>query len=185
MRKHNQQYWRTSTLLQKNIPLTLYSRKGCERVVCERWVGDRNRLQHIDPKFLCIVAALLPHSAGLLNQGPEGPSPLSEPGSHCLELQLELQLQLTPTSWLQLTQAVCGTSLYNCLTSTCFLWASICTEFNPSTGQGDIFDRMHLFLDWQLDRGPICYISVYLKQWSQDMLCFLSLQRLRMKGSSE
>ena len=34
----------------------------------------------------------------------------------------------TPTNWPQLTQAVCGTWLYNCLTTTCF---------NPSTGQGD------------------------------------------------
>ena len=39
-------------------------------------------------------------------------------------LQLELQLEL------QLTQAVCGTWLYNCLSYICFLWAS--------TGQGEI-----------------------------------------------
>ena len=44
-------------------------------------------------------------------------------------------------NWLELTQAVCGTWLYNCLTFTCFLWAyasATITEFNPSTGQGDI-----------------------------------------------
>ena len=52
--------------------------------------------------------------------GSWGPSPLSRADSRCLELQLELQL----------TQAICGTWLYNCLTYTCFLWAS--------TGQGDI-----------------------------------------------
>ena len=41
----------------------------------------RNRLPHIDPKFLCIIAALFPHSAGLLNRAPEGPSLLSGAGS--------------------------------------------------------------------------------------------------------
>ena len=57
--KHNDDFnKRTNTLLYKNIPLTLYSRKGCERVakglmlvMRERWVGDGDRLQHIDPKF--------------------------------------------------------------------------------------------------------------------------------------
>ena len=40
----------------------------------------------------------------------------------------------------------------------------ICTKFNLSTGQGDIFDHMHLFLpliyvfNWRLGRGSICYI---------------------------
>ena len=49
----------------------------------------------------------------------------------------------TPTAtdsncnWLQLTQTVCGTRLYNCLTPICFLWPRNCTEFNPSISQGD------------------------------------------------
>ena len=47
----------------------------------------------------------------------------------------------------------------------------ICTEFNPSTGQGNIFDRMHLFLpliypgaslNWRLGRGSICYKYISL-----------------------
>ena len=46
-------------------------------------VGDGNRLQHIDSKFICIIAAPILYSAGLLNRGPEGPSPLSEADSHC------------------------------------------------------------------------------------------------------
>ena len=58
--------------------------KGCVREVS--W--KRNRLQQVP----LTIAALLPHSAGLLNRDPEGPSPLSGAGSHCLELQLELQL---------------------------------------------------------------------------------------------
>ena len=59
----------------------------------------------------------------------------------CLELvltpesyiQVELQLEL------QLTQAVRGTWLYNCLTCTCFLWAYASAPNSTTfTGQGDI-----------------------------------------------
>ena len=63
------------------------------------------------------------------------------PISNWLQLQLELEL----------TQAVCGTWLYNCLTPTWFLWAyasSTITEFNHvhrSRWYSDILDRMHLF----------------------------------------
>ena len=58
---------------------------------------------------------------------------------------LQLQLQL------ELTQAVCGTWLHNCPTSTCFLPAyasATITEFNHvhrSRWYSDIFDRIHLF----------------------------------------
>ena len=66
------------------------------------------------PQVPLTIAALLPHSAGLLNRGLEGSSPLSGTGSlygilsptttgtHCLELNSDcLELRLT--------QAVCGT----------------------------------------------------------------------------
>ena len=128
----------------------------------------RNRLQHIDPKFLCIIVTPLPHSAGLLNRGPEGPSPLSGAGSHCIKLQLELQLQLTSTNWLQLTQAVCGTRLWNCLTPTCFPWASHAHRIQPvhrSRWHLDIFDWMHLFLDWRHGRRSICYRLHQYRLW--------------------
>ena len=42
---------RTITLLYKNIPHTLYSREGCERVACERGVADGDRMLYNDPKF--------------------------------------------------------------------------------------------------------------------------------------
>ena len=80
----------------------------------------------------------------------ESHNPLSIADSHCLELQLELQL----------TQAICGTWLYNCLTPTCFLWASQLHRIQPvhrSRWHHDIFDRMRLFLDWRLSGGSICY----------------------------
>ena len=111
----------------------------------------RNRNCNILTQVPLTIAALLPHSAGLLNRGPEGPSPLSgagshygilsptTPGTHCLELN-------SACLDFQLTQTVCGTGLYN--------WhppASRghynCTDFNPSTGQGWYLwylRRMHL-----------------------------------------
>ena len=58
---------------------------------------------------------------GCSTGGPGGPSPLLGAGSHCLELQLELQL----------TDSNYGTGLYNCLTSTCFLWASHLHRIQP------------------------------------------------------
>ena len=69
------------------------------------------------------LAALLSRSAELLNRGSWGPNPLWE-------------LVLTTVSYLQLTQPVCGTGLYNCLTSTCFLWASHLHPIQPVHSQG-------------------------------------------------
>ena len=69
------------------------------------------------------------------------------------------------------TQAVCGTWLYNCLTYTCFLWASASApNSTTSTGQGDIpissngytcFNVLPLIytgasLDWRLGHRSIC-----------------------------
>ena len=65
----------------KNIPLTLYSRKGCERVakglmlvVCERWIGDGG-------KVLLTKAALLSRPAGL--QADSHAGNLSPTDSNC------------------------------------------------------------------------------------------------------
>ena len=101
------------------------------------------------------LAALLSRSAGLLCRGSWGPIALC-----CvLVLSTASYLQL---DWLQLTEPVCCTGLYNCLTSTCFLWASHLHPIQTVHSQGlylDIFNRMHLFLDWRLDRRSICYKS--------------------------
>ena len=140
------------TSLEKYTSHTLFLeglRKGCERVdvgYVREGSWRRNRLPYVNPKFLCIIAALLPHSAGLLNRSPEGPSPLSGAGSHCGTLsptatgtrivtatRTELCLPRTPTY-----QTVCGTRLYICLRPPASRGLLVCTEFNPSTGQGDI-----------------------------------------------
>ena len=100
-----------------------------------------------------------------------------------LQLKLQLELQLTATATqIQLTQAVCGTWLYNCLTPTCFLWAyTSAPNSTTSTGQGDIpisstgctCFRCPLLiytsasLNWWLGRGSICYtISISKNQYN-------------------
>ena len=149
---------RTNTFLYKNIPLALYSRKG--------W------------SFLCVRGELeMRTDCNILTQSSSdysitsfsswlGCSTVGYCGSKALCLPLALTPatcpQLTPTAtgtgtaagtdWnMQLTQAVCGTWVYNCLTPTCFLWAyasATITEFNHvqrSRWYSDIFDRIHLF----------------------------------------
>ena len=98
---------------------------------------------------------LLSHSAGLLNQGSWGPKPSA--GNW---FSLPRTATRNPTNWLQLTRTVCGTGLYNWLTPTYFLWASHQHRIQPvhrSRLYLDVFDRMHLFLDWRLGRRSICY----------------------------
>ena len=140
--------------LEKYTSHTLFS-KGLRKGwywLCVRGELEMEWTATYWPQVPLTIAVFLPHSAGLLNRGREGPSPLSGAGSHygilsptttgthCLELNsacLELQL----------TQAVCGTWLYNCLSSTCFLWASQLHRIQPvhrSRWYPNIFDRMHL-----------------------------------------
>ena len=141
-------------------------------VVCERWDGDRDRLLHIDPKFFWPQQHFFRLLTGLLYRGSVRAQALYlelvlTPLAFCPQLELEFELP----DCFELTQAVCGTWLYNFLTSTCFLWAyASAPNSNTSTGQrwySDIFDRMHLFrcftgvsLDWWLSQGSICYISL-------------------------
>ena len=85
---------RTNTLLYKNISLTLYS-KGLMLVVCERWVGDGDRLLHIDPKFFFDHSSTSFSSwLGLLNRGSLR---TTSPQSASWFSRWHLVPQLTPT----------------------------------------------------------------------------------------
>ena len=103
------------------IYIQIYSRKGCERVdVGCVWevIWRREQTATHWPNVLLTIAALLPHSAGLLNRGSWGP-------------------KTSVWSWFSLRQLI---SNWNCdsnynsnwlkfsvapgyLTSTCLLWA--------------------------------------------------------------
>ena len=89
----------------------------------------------------------------LLNRGPQAPL--------CWVLVFSI------ASYLQLTDFLSSPGLYNCSTSTFFLWASQIALIQPVHSQCYILiflDRMHLlftqvhFLFWQLGRGQ--YVTV-------------------------
>ena len=114
-----------------------------------------NRLQLIDPQVPLSLAALLSHSAGLLNRGSWGPKPYT--GSW-------FSLPRTTTKWLQLTRTVCGTRLYHCLTRTCFLRASHLHRIQPVHMSRWYLDRIHLFLDWRLGQSVTIVIDAFRKR---------------------
>ena len=74
------------------------------------------------------LAALLSRSARLLDRGSGGPIALC----WVLVLSTASYLQLTDS---KLTEPVCRTGLYNCLTSTCFLWALHMPPIQPVHSQ--------------------------------------------------
>ena len=67
----------------------------------------------------------------------------------------------TTDSKLQTNWTSCHTGLYHCLTSTCFLWASHLHRIQRSRLYSDIFDQMHLFLDWRIGQY-VTYVSAYI-----------------------
>ena len=158
--------------------------------MCERGVGDRTELQHIDhhsyghqrffPVLLgCSTGDLGPSLSGcffflyrilsptdlvskLLNRGPEG--------SLCWVLAFStasyLQLVWSP-NWLNFQ----WTALYNSSTPTFFLWVSQIALIQPIHGQGYtllFLDRMHLlfkqvhFLFWQPGRVVGQYTTIFI-----------------------
>ena len=97
----------------RKIYLSHFIRNVCERVMCERWVGDWTNCNVLTPSsfvFSSISFSLCwAAQSGVLRAH----SPLLGADS--------LYSILSPTNWLQLTEPVCGPGLYNCLTHTCFL----------------------------------------------------------------
>ena len=91
---------RTNTLLYKNIPLTLYSRKGDVSCVWEV-SGDKDGLLFWPKVLLSTIAALLPHLSWVAQlRVTEGPK---------LAVCRWLSIWHLVSNWLQLqlTQAVC------------------------------------------------------------------------------
>ena len=130
-----------------------FIRKGCESVLCERWVGDWTKTATYWPPALLLIAALLSHFAGLLNRGgvTEGRKPSVWKLVLSTASYLQLQ-QLTPNS--KLTRTSCGTGLYNCFTFACFSERHICTQFNPSTVK---------VIPWYLrPDAPVIYTGAFL-----------------------
>ena len=106
----------------RKIYLSHFIRNGCERVMCERWVGDWTDCNILTPSSSVFNSASFSF-CWLLNRGSWGPGPLWE-------------LVLTTASYLQLTEPVCGTGLYNYLIPTCFLWVLHLHPIQPVHSQG-------------------------------------------------
>ena len=86
--------------------------KGLMFLVCERWVGDGDRLLHIDSSSSGHSSTSFSSWLGLLNRGSlRAESP---------QFTSWFSLRHLVPDWLQLTQTVSDTWLYNCLTLTCF-----------------------------------------------------------------
>ena len=105
-----------------------FIRKVCERVAHGLYVrGELETEQTATywPQIPLSLAALLSHSAGcstgVLRAQPSAGSWFSLPRM--------------ATNWLQQTEPVCGIWLYNCLMSTCFLWASHLHPIQPVHSQ--------------------------------------------------
>ena len=137
------------TRIFRKIYLSHFIWNGCERVMCERWVGDWTNCNILTP-CSSVFSSTSFSFCWAAQLGALRAQPSAESGSHCNKL--------TPTVS-KLTEPVCGPGLYNCLMPTCFL----CVTSAPNSTRPqsrlypDIFDRMHLFIDWRLGRRSICY----------------------------
>ena len=113
-----------NTSLEKYTSHTLFERVA--KGLCVRGKLETGQTATYWPPVPLSLATLLSHSAGLLNRRSWGPRPL-------LVLTASNCNKLTPTN-----STLRGARLYNCLTSTCFPWASQLHRIQLVHGQGYI-----------------------------------------------
>ena len=139
MQKHIQHNKDERTQFFRKIYLSLYW-KGC---VWEG-VGDRTKLQHIDPPTLLAIPAFLSRSPRLLNRGPGGAASAGT--------WFSFQHLLSPTDLNFLSPG-----WYNNLTSTYFLRASHLYSIQPVNSQG------YTLIPWYLrPDAPVIYTGAFL-----------------------
>ena len=120
------------THIFRKIHLSHFIRNGCKRVakgLCVRSELDTEQTATYWPPVPLSLAELLSRSTG------------DQPGVLRARSYLGVGSHfsiLSPTNWIQLTEPVCGSGLYNCLTSLCFLWASHLHPIQPVHSQGYI-----------------------------------------------
>ena len=120
------------TSLEKYTPHTLSKGlgKGCKRVMCERWVGDGTDCNILTPSYSDYSSTSFSFCSAAQSGVLRAHCPLLGAGS--------LYSILNPTNWPQLTEPICGSELYNCLTLTCFPRVSQLHGIQPVHGQGCI-----------------------------------------------
>ena len=145
----------------RKICLSLYLKgiwKGYWRFYCKRELETEQNCNILTPTLMAITA-FLSRSPGLLNRGPGGPASLGH-GLHPSifsptglnfnssiggpEGPLCWMLVFSTAPYLQLPDFLCSPGLYNCSTSTFFLWVSQIALIQPIHGQ----DYILIFLDW-------------------------------------
>ena len=109
----------------RKIYLSHFIRKGCERVMCERWVGDWTNCNILTPSSFVFSSTSISFSR-LLNRGSWGPIDLC----WVLVLSTASYLQL---DWLQLTELPVAPGYIIVWHPPASCERRICTQFNPST----------------------------------------------------
>ena len=113
----------------RKIYLSHFIRNGCERVMSERWVGDWTNCNILIPSSFVFSSTSFSFCWAAQSGVLRAHSPLLGAGS----LSTAPYLQLSDS---KLTEPVCGPGLYNCFTSTCFLWVSHLHPIQPVHSQG-------------------------------------------------
>ena len=96
--------------------------------MCERWVGDWTNCNILNPSSSVFSSTSFSFCRAAQSGFLRAHSHLLGAGS--------LYSIPSSTNWLQLTEPVSRTGLYNCLTSTCVLCASHLHPIQPVHGQG-------------------------------------------------
>ena len=127
MRKHSQHNNDERTFFFRKIYLSHFIRNGCERVICERWVGDWRDCNILTPTSSTVFSSTSfsfcwAAQPGALKAQPSAKSWFSLPR--------------TATTDSKLNWTFCRTGLFHCLISTCFLWASHLHPIQPVHSQG-------------------------------------------------
>ena len=138
----------------RKIYLSHFIRNCCERVtkgLCVRGELETEQTATYWPPVPLSLTVLLSCSVGLLNRGSWG------------LIALCWVLVLSTASYLQLDCLQTGLPV---APGYIIVWhppasceRCIRTQFNP-----DIFDRMHMFLDWRLGQRSICYTQLSSKE---------------------
>ena len=120
MRKHSQHNNDERTQFFRKIYLSKFIRNGCERIMCERWVGDWTDSNILTPNSSVFSSTSFSFCWAAQSGILRAHSPLLGAGS--------LYSILSPTNWTS-----CRTGLYYCFRPPTSCERRICTQFNPST----------------------------------------------------
>ena len=153
MQKHSQHNNDEWTKFFRKIYLSHFIRKGCDRVRNGRGELETEQTATYWPPILLSLAAPLSRSAGLFNRGSWGPIALC----WVLVFSTASSLQLTDSKLTRTCLSHWVISLFDIY----LLPVSVTFASNSTRPRSrlyfDVFDRMHLFLDWRQGRRSICY----------------------------